>query len=200
MPDANAKSVVRAQARELVARLTVDARERASIEICRRVTLLLSGTSGVVAAFWPLDSEPDIRGAIRPLAAEGRLAIPRFDEAAKSIELALVRDTERELVADRRRVFQPGASCPRVEVGEARILLVPGLAFDGRGNRLGRGGGFYDRLLAPLRDLAVGPRVVGVCFACQRLGAVPVDEHDCPVDMLVSEAGATDCRGSRASP
>jgi len=66
------------------------------------------------------------------------------------------------------------------------ILVAPGLAFDGRGGRLGRGKGCYDRTLARWTDRAV---VVGVAYHCQIVDRLPCDLHDRRVDMVVSENG-----------
>lgn len=66
------------------------------------------------------------------------------------------------------------------------LLVVPGLAFDSSGHRLGYGAGYFDRLLQQVRPTAT---VVGLAFACQVVPSVPVDSHDAPVDCIVSERG-----------
>ncbi|MFN4100149.1 MAG: 5-formyltetrahydrofolate cyclo-ligase [Pararhodobacter sp.] len=69
-----------------------------------------------------------------------------------------------------------------------QVLIVPMLAFDARGYRLGYGGGFYDRTLELLR--ASGPVIaVGFAYAAQEMGAVPIDGHDQPLDAIVTEEG-----------
>ncbi|TGD44220.1 5-formyltetrahydrofolate cyclo-ligase [Pseudotabrizicola sediminis] len=71
---------------------------------------------------------------------------------------------------------------------EPAVLIVPLLAFDARGYRLGYGGGFYDRTLEGLR--ARGPVLaVGFAFAAQEVDAVPIDATDQPLDMIVTEQG-----------
>jgi len=67
------------------------------------------------------------------------------------------------------------------------LVIVPGVAFDDRGGRLGRGGGYYDRLLEDLRRTTPAPTVIGVCFACQRLDRVPRGSHDQLVDLVCTE-------------
>ena len=71
---------------------------------------------------------------------------------------------------------------------EPEVLIVPLLAFDARGYRLGYGGGFYDRTLAGLRAKA-GVLAVGFAFAAQEVAQVPVDGFDQRLDMIVTEAG-----------
>jgi 5-formyltetrahydrofolate cyclo-ligase len=80
------------------------------------------------------------------------------------------------------------------------VLLVPGMAFTRRGERLGRGGGYYDRLLATLPSTTLK---IGVCFDLQIFDSLPVEDHDLPVGLVVTESsvngpGASP-RGQRAS-
>lgn len=73
----------------------------------------------------------------------------------------------------------------RVEPAELDLLIVPGVAFDRRGNRLGHGKGYYDRLLARLRADALK---VGVAFECQLFDVIPMCQYDVPVDLVLTEA------------
>jgi 5-formyltetrahydrofolate cyclo-ligase len=69
------------------------------------------------------------------------------------------------------------------------LLLVPMLAFDARGHRLGYGGGFYDRTIAALRAGGVAPHAFGVAFAAQAVPLLPDSETDMRLDAIVTEAG-----------
>lgn len=82
-----------------------------------------------------------------------------------------------------------GEHLREVEPHEVGLLLVPGLAFDRAGYRLGRGGGYYDRLLGNV------PRAVchGICFDLQLVPEVPVESHDEPMGTIVTELGALKC-------
>jgi 5-formyltetrahydrofolate cyclo-ligase len=79
---------------------------------------------------------------------------------------------------------EPAAGLPLVSASELDVILVPGLAFDAAGGRLGNGGGFYDRVLAEPRGLAVG-----TCWSAQVVDAVPMDPWDQHVDALLTERG-----------
>lgn len=72
-----------------------------------------------------------------------------------------------------------------------QLVLVPLVAVDSRGARLGMGGGFYDRALAfrRLRERWRGPRLVGVAHSCQRLDHLPSLPHDIHLDALLTEQG-----------
>ncbi len=63
------------------------------------------------------------------------------------------------------------------------LAVIPGVAFDAQGNRLGRGAGFYDRLLARLREYPI--YIIGICFDFQRVDHVPTEAHDIPMDEVI---------------
>jgi 5-formyltetrahydrofolate cyclo-ligase len=80
-------------------------------------------------------------------------------------------------------IREPAAHCPRSDAKQAGFMLVPGVAFTGRGERLGYGGGYYDRLLMNV-PLA---RRVGAGFASQVVEVLPTDAHDQRVHVVVTE-------------
>jgi 5-formyltetrahydrofolate cyclo-ligase len=84
---------------------------------------------------------------------------------------------------------EPRASLPSVGPGEIDLVIVPGLAFDPRGHRLGYGAGYYDRFLAGLPNA----RTVGIGFDFQLLAEIPVGTHDLPVAWVVTERRALRC-------
>lgn len=83
-------------------------------------------------------------------------------------------------------LLEPPAGAPSVMPGPGDLVLVPGLGFDRRGGRLGRGGGYYDRTFPPE---APAPTLVALAFACQILEQVPAGPHDRCMDGLVTEYG-----------
>jgi 5-formyltetrahydrofolate cyclo-ligase len=85
--------------------------------------------------------------------------------------------------------LQPHSSAPVVAPDEIDIALLPGLAFDLFGNRLGRGAGYFDRLLSFTREDAMRVGVVPVKLVVDRL---PADPHDVPVEFLATEEGVTE--------
>ena len=89
-----------------------------------------------------------------------------------------------------------GVREPFPEASEVRpdVLLVPMLAFDRQGFRLGYGGGFYDRTLALLRQDG-SPVAIGIAFAAQEVDRVPVAEYDQPLNWIVTEREAIETGG-----
>lgn len=113
---------------------------------------------------------------------EGKVLLwPRL--AGEGLEFAPAR--VEDLVRGRYGVPSPPPEAAAVPLGEGDLLLVPGMAFDRHGRRLGRGGGHYDRVLA----VAGAALAVGVGYALQQVEEVPVEPHDRRVRAWLSEAG-----------
>ncbi len=139
---------------------------------------------GTVAGYLPIRSEIDPRPAMLALAGLGyRVAVPVVEGSGRP--LAFRRWTPG--VATERGAFGvevPVAGAPE----EPDVLLVPLLAFDPRGHRLGYGGGFYDRTIAALRDRG-DVHALGFAYAAQEVPAVPDSATDMRLDGIVTEAG-----------
>lgn len=97
-----------------------------------------------------------------------------------------------DLVEGPRGLLEPLAECALVEPGEIDLVLVPGLAFDRSGGRIGYGAGYYDRFLA-----TTPAERVGLAFSLQVVDRVPREEHDVDVDRIVTEDETIDCRAER---
>ena len=139
----------------------------------------------VVAGFTPFNDEIDVLPLIARLAGEGwRTALPVV--LGRNLPLLFRAWAPGEpTVAGAWSIPVPLATSAEVEPD---VLLVPMLAFDGAGFRLGYGGGFYDRTLSALR--AVKPVIaVGVAFAAQEVEQVPRGRHDEPLDWILTEEG-----------
>lgn len=135
-----------------------------------------------VMMFVPVTEEPNLKPlAEQHLRRGGRLCFPRVDWVAKQMVAAAVTDLDRSLILRRNRIREPLPECPAVPPQEIDLILIPGLAFDRTGRRLGRGGGFYDRFLA---DPALRAVRCGVLFECQLLPEIPAEPHDIHVDYL----------------
>jgi 5-formyltetrahydrofolate cyclo-ligase len=112
------------------------------------------------------------------------VAVPRVDLATRMLELRAITDVERDIAPGYRGIPEPLPRCNRVDPSTVDWVLVPGVAFDVEGNRLGYGGGFYDRLL-PLLQPATA-KVAGA-FELQVVDHIPTAVHDLPIDAIVTE-------------
>jgi 5-formyltetrahydrofolate cyclo-ligase len=136
---------------------------------------------GTITAFLPMQGEVDLRPLFDRLPG-WRWALPRVEPDGRL--------TFRDLDAPREThpfgMEQPTDSGPVIPVHEIDVLLVPGLAFDRSGRRLGNGAGHYDRVLASARSDAV---TIGIAPDPRLVDEVPTDDHDQLVGWLATEAG-----------
>lgn len=132
----------------------------------------------VVAAYMGVGGEPTIEALLDPTLRE--IALPR----TVGRTMTLHRWDGGALVPGVFRIPEPAEDTPLVRADRVDVWLVPGVAFDQRGNRLGRGAGHYDRMLAGAPGLKIG-----VAWAAQVIDALPVEPHDVPMDAVVTEAG-----------
>ena len=90
-------------------------------------------------------------------------------------------------------ILEPKNKQNVADVDTIDLVLLPGIAFDKRGNRIGHGAGYYDRLLGN----CLHAKRVGLAFDFQIVDAIPVEKHDVAVDKIVTEKRIIDCRGSK---
>lgn len=167
-------------------RAGLDEPRRAAAAIAAR-DVLLATLLGVrvrcVAGFWPLAGEIDPRPAMAAFERLGaEQALPRMQSFGRPLVFHR-HAAGRRLIEGRFKVMEPPAEAP---YADPDLILVPLLAFDRAGRRLGYGAGFYDRTIEEQRRR--GPvTAIGLAFACQEAGEVPVEPHDQPLDGVVTE-------------
>ena len=179
-----AKAALRVRAR--AARASLDHGERAEAAAAAARHFfdgIALAASDVVAAYWRIRDELDCQ----PI-------LVRLMDSNQTVVLPVVLGPEEPLDL---RVWEQGASLYESGFGtlapselapkaEPDVVIMPLLAFDSRGTRLGYGGGYYDRTLASMKKR---PRLVGLAFAAQELDRIPREAHDVPLDAVVTEAG-----------
>ena len=136
-----------------------------------------------VLLYWSMPSEVGTHSFLERWYGRKRLFLPRV--AGQSLEIREY--VPEDLQEGYRGIMEPSSQAP--EVSEVDLVIVPGMAFDAKGNRLGRGGGFYDRLLPSLHC----PKV-GVCRMEQLVEEVPVQEWDQKVDIVITPANCYICK------
>jgi 5-formyltetrahydrofolate cyclo-ligase len=144
----------------------------------------------IVAGYHAHRDEADPVLLLEALARAGaHVAFPRVTAKNAALEFHLVPDRE-ILRPGRFGIREPLDHWPRVTPDS---LLVPLLAYDDQGYRLGYGGGYYDRTLAALSGAALpGARAIGIAYAGQRMDFLPHDAHDYPLDAILTENGLTE--------
>jgi 5-formyltetrahydrofolate cyclo-ligase len=143
------------------------------------------------SAFVPTRGEIDLSEAITARVDAGaRLALPRvFPDPPRMRFFAVT--AESPLVPGSFGILEPPADATEVAAAELDVLLVPGLAFDTEGRRLGYGGGYYDETARRLRGAALNPGrgfLVGVGFDFQLIPSCPAGEADVAIECVVTDA------------
>jgi 5-formyltetrahydrofolate cyclo-ligase len=178
-----AKRRLRDQVRAALRRMT--ARERATFSAQARVLLQSQPkwlTAQSLLLFAPLPEELDVWPLLADaLAAGKRVALPRFVVAAQGYWAYEVLDPATDLELGKFGIREPRSQCARFPSDRLDLILVPGVAFDLQGDRLGRGQGYYDQLLARLRGTKCG-----VAFDQQFVQEIPLETHDVRLDCMLT--------------
>ena len=140
-------------------------------------------------------SEVETTGMIAHALSQGkRVTVPKMEPATKRLTLSELRDPARELVPGPIGIPEPKPEVIRpMDVDRMDLFIVPGIAFDQCGNRLGQGAGYYDRLLTPV---AGGIPIIGLAFELQLVERVPTGDHDIHVNWIVTEKRVIEIRKS----
>ncbi|WP_217205409.1 5-formyltetrahydrofolate cyclo-ligase [Streptomyces sp. AC550_RSS872] len=188
------KRVLRREILSVRDRLTADdVRVSATALAGRALELPELAHARVVAAYVSVGSEPGTLALLDALRARGvRVLLPALlpdndlDWGAYFGEGSLARVQHGGKMA----LFEPaGEHLGPDAVTEADVVLLPGLAVDSRGMRLGRGGGSYDRVLARLEHAGARPSLVVLLYDCEVVERVPEEPHDRPVHAVVTPSG-----------
>ena len=167
--------------------MTAEQRAEASERIRRRLADLPEWrNAATVLLFLSMPDEVDTLPIVRDALAAGKtVAVPKVDARRKVMDARVLRDLDGDVAPGVYGILEPVAA-EVVEPGDIDLVLVPARAFDRHGNRLGRGGGYYDRYMSHPDFRALR---CGIAFAAQLLDDLPHDPHDLPVHLLVTEAG-----------
>jgi 5-formyltetrahydrofolate cyclo-ligase len=186
----DSKAALRQEAIALRDALPADARKTAAEAIAARKFPLAITPGTVVSGFMPLKSEINPLPLLQKLAEAGaRLALPAIAGRGKPL---ILRTWEFGAPLDRGQwgIREPKPDAPEVEPD---ILLVPLLAFDRAGFRLGYGAGYYDMTIHRLR--ALKPiTAVGIAFAAQEVPKIPTTPRDERLDLVLTEREVIDLR------
>jgi 5-formyltetrahydrofolate cyclo-ligase len=113
------------------------------------------------------------------------VVLPAFDAAKSKMKLMKVDNPDKDLITGPRGILEPNpAKCKPVPLDSIDIAIVPGIAMDEKGGRIGSGDGYYDRIIP---DLPMTTRKVGLVFEGQLIPQVPMESHDKHVDIIITE-------------
>ncbi len=181
-----AKRALRAEMRRRAAGVSPDQTRAWSQSVCDTVRKSPRyARARTILVYLSLPGEVDLSELVVTARTDGkRLGAPRIDWDCREMAAAVLPAEEGLLRTTLHGLREPGPEAEEIPVGELDLVLVPGLGFDDRGARLGRGAGYYDRFLAR-RELRAD--VVGVAFEVQLAPRVPVEPHDIRVRAIATE-------------
>jgi 5-formyltetrahydrofolate cyclo-ligase len=190
-----AKSALRSAIRDSLNKMTPDERVAASEAACARLEEQVIWQKARSVLFYaPMPGEINVwRLFTDALRAGKTVLLPRYSLDEKAYVACHVVDAERDLRAGQFGIREPNESCEKISSNRLDLTLVPGIAFDLDGHRLGRGKGFYDQLLAALQ----GP-TCGVAFDQQIVGSVPTEPHDMRLSCILTPTRWHFVNGPRA--
>ena len=169
-------------------------RKKLDRSICGCIAKLLKAAAPrPLAAYMAMRTEPSLASLMQAwLSSDGALYLPRYCESSHEYEMVSVKDLATDLATGHYGILEPRMELvglrPPYEGDRSMIWLIPGLGFDLAGHRLGRGGGYYDRLLSGATGMKIG-----VGYDCQIFDALPFEPHDIGVDYVVTETRIVDC-------
>jgi 5-formyltetrahydrofolate cyclo-ligase len=172
---------------------------RLALHVC--MPLALNSSDPTLFTFMPFRSEVDVTHLTRWWWEAGfRVTVPKVDRTLQIMEARQVNSFE-ELEPGAWGIPEPRSTAPGIPSLDAiDVMVIPGLAFDRKGGRLGYGSGFYDRFLRGYDKLGLPhPYKLGVCFATQLLDELPMEQHDLRVDRIVTEEGVYDILPQKSS-
>jgi 5-formyltetrahydrofolate cyclo-ligase len=194
VPVPGSKSTLRDQLKPVIYAITHSDQSAARQSICPH---LLADpaihTANTILAYASFGNELSLDPFINDALKQGkRVAIPAIDWTNKAMAPRRITNLDTDLTPARYDIRVPAEGCPAVEPEQIDVILLPGLAFDRAGNRLGRGAGFYDRYINALKESGHNPTLIGVCYHAQIVESVPTDSHDHRVDRVITELGPLD--------
>ncbi|MGA3285051.1 MAG: 5-formyltetrahydrofolate cyclo-ligase [Verrucomicrobiota bacterium] len=183
-PDLNAqKTTLRKEIRAALQKIPPSARVAASTQIRARLKeQAFWQNAASILFFAPLPDEVDVWPLLEEILVGGKItALPRYDSANNDYFACRVQNLQTEIGAGQFGIREPKAGCPEIPLERLGLILVPGVAFDLRGGRLGRGRGFYDRLLPEIHGIKCG-----IAFDEQIVDAVPTGRLDVRMDFVLT--------------
>lgn len=133
-------------------------------------------------------NEPRTMDIISRAIADGKkVCVPVTDTASGTLSLSYISGTN-SLVRGAYGIFEPSV-IDAADESDVDMIFVPGIAFDEGGSRIGFGKGYYDRLLENTRAVRAG-----ICYEFQVCGKICADDHDIPMDIIITEEGIRICR------
>lgn len=178
------KALLRSTLLERRKRIPASLRRRKSRRIFEKLSRIKIFQRAVhVAFYYGVPPEVETRTFFRKFLETKKIYLPKVNRGKKTLSFHRVRCLHGHLKKSFYGIAEPGERCVRRSAGRMDLILVPGVGFDRRGGRLGRGGGYYDHAL---RYAARVPKL-GICFREQLVRKIPMGKHDVRMDQVITD-------------
>ncbi len=181
------KQHLRESIKERLKHLPANERAAESRTLCKELLHALPKTPFVLSTYLPTANEADVTDAVKALLDQG-CDVYGPSSAGQGFEFRQFRSMD-DLVTGRFDIREPLRSSPLMRLEDVAYVFVPGVGFDRKGRRLGRGNGGYDRWLAKLRAVNPNVKVWGIAYESQLTADVPVEPHDQIMDGVFTARG-----------
>jgi 5-formyltetrahydrofolate cyclo-ligase len=177
------KSRLRKEISAKVKAIAIEKRTSDSKKLCVNLkSQLFFRNASSILFFASLSEEPDLWPLLNDvLATDKMIALPCFDTDNQIYHPRRVADIHVEILSGQYGIREPAPTCVALPLEDLDLVLVPGVAFDAHGHRLGRGKGFYDRMLENFSG-----KKIGIAFDEQIVEAVPAEKNDVKMDLIVT--------------
>lgn len=178
------KQQLRLSIAERMQKLSQKDRDAESRSICRRIKENLPENTQTICAYYPMPTEVNIIPLLQEFLDAGKtIALPRSE--GKAFLFRTVTSLT-DLPPGPFRIPEPGPDAPPLDLASIDLALIPGIAFDPAGNRLGRGNGGYDQWIKKIREANPNVTLWGIGFDCQMVNIIPLEPHDATVDAIIT--------------
>lgn len=188
------KSFLRRELKRRRRALSAHAQRLAAQQLCRQLKQLPDiQRARRISLYLPLNGEIDPTPLLSWLHKRNvNVYLPVLRPFTENSLWFVIYRPDTPMVKNRYRIWEPSARfsarrCHRLPPWALDTMIVPLVGFDAQANRMGMGGGFYDRTLAFVRHRRPAPRLIGVAHACQEVEALPVEPWDIPLSAIVTD-------------
>ena len=185
------KEKLRKEIKEKRRKLTKEENRKKSKEVKERLFGLKEYRDAESVLFYvSYDDEVFTHDMIKEALKDKRVIVPISNKEDCSLSLSILKNWD-DLEISSYGILEPKKDCIiEVSIEDVDLIVVPGVAFDTKGNRMGHGKGYYDRLLENKKQIPT----IGLALEFQIIDQIPTEKHDIPLDKIVTEKRIIDCR------
>jgi len=185
------KEKLRKEIKEKRRKITKEENRKKSKEVKERLFSLKEYKDAKCALFYvSYNGEVFTHDMIKEALKDKKVVVPISNKEDCSLSLSILKNWD-DLEISSYGILEPKKDCIiEVSIEDVDLIVVPGVAFDTKGNRMGHGKGYYDRLLENKKQIPT----IGLALEFQIIDKIPIESHDKPVDIIITEKRIINCK------